>query len=97
MKTLIKPIALSCLLVASTIALFASPSFAGGECSANSRHIIEISPYPDANNTMFISVDAPSNCGCSVSQRFGWYASDPNAKNFLALALTAFAQEKQSL
>lgn len=70
------------------VTLFSSPVFAGVDCQISNAHIVSIMPL---DGVTFINVDGANNCGCSIPTRFGILTSDPNAKTFIAEALTAFA------
>jgi|GEM_PF-1712758 len=70
--------------------VFSTPVFAGTHaCAAVGAHVLAVYPWDDG--ATFLVLDKDSDCGCTETKRFGFYANDQHAKTFLAEALTAIA------
>lgn len=77
---------ISLLLAASSTALSAA------ECSVVGAHISSVTSYSDG--VVYINTDKNNTCGCAIPSRFGYYKTNPEAKTFFAMAMTAVVSKQ---
>ena len=77
----------------AALTLLSTSASAQIACETTDAFVTKIFPWPDG--ATFVELSKPSNCSCSIPNRFAFYPTDPNSKAMLAIALTALANNNK--